>query len=103
MAKQEIHVADIGTVVEITVKEDSTIVDLSGATTKQIVFMKPTGSTLTKTASFVTDGTDGKIKYATIAGDLDVHGDWKVQAILVFPSGTWHSSAHDFQVHENLS
>lgn len=103
MAQPEIHVEDIGTIIELTVKEGAAIVDTSTTTTKQIVLMKPDGSTLTKTAAFVTDGTDGKIKYTTIAGDLSVAGDWQVQGLLTYGTGTWHTSTESFQVHPNLT
>ena len=64
MAVNEIHVGDIGTVFTLTIKDGSSVIDLSGATTKQIILRKPDRVTSsTKTASFVTDGSDGKIKY----------------------------------------
>lgn len=102
MAQPEIHVGDIGTTFEVTLKQSAAVVDLSSATVKQIYFMKPDGSTLTKTASFTTDGTDGKIYYNTTTGDLDTAGDWQLQAVVTFGASVWHSSIAAFAVFPNL-
>lgn len=105
--ENDIHLGDIGTVFEATIKDCkdgvSSIVDVSGATTKEIIFKKPDGSKLTKTAVFKTDGADGIIQYVTVAGDLDQVGiGWKLQAYLILPSGSWRSSTYQFTVLENL-
>lgn len=103
MARDEIHVEDIGTVFELTIKDGSSVVDVSSATTKQISFEKPDGVVEDHAASFTTDGTDGKIRYATIAGDLDTDGKWKIQGKIILPSGAWHTGVDSFQVHLNLT
>ncbi|HMU74537.1 MAG TPA: hypothetical protein PKD69_02095 [Elusimicrobiota bacterium] len=103
MAANEIHKGDIGTVFTVTVKEGSVVVDLSSSTAKQIKFRKRSGSILTKTASFVTDGTDGKIKYTTIAGDLDESGPWSIQAVLTFGTNVWSTDIKPFTVHHNVA
>ena len=97
MAK--IRVGDIGTVVELTIADQDGIVDLTGATTKDFRFENALKTTFVKASTFVTDGTDGKLKYAFIASDLDVAGSWKVQAEIVLPSGTWTSGALSFSVY----
>lgn len=102
MAANEIHKDDIGTIFEVTVKDGSIAVDVSGATTKDIIFKKPNGSTLTKASVFVSDGTNGKIKYTSIAGDLDVIGVWKIQSHLVLSGGTWKTDVGSFEVFDNL-
>jgi len=103
MSAYEIHKSDIGTVFTLTIKDGSTIVDLSSTSAKVINFRKPDGTILNKTAAFVTDGTDGKIKYTTIVGDLSQTGPWTFQAVLTFASGTWSSDVHKFTVHPNLA
>ena len=105
--ENDIHLGDIGTVFEATIKDCvngvSSFVDLTGATFKEIIFKKPDGTKLTKAATFKTDGTDGIIQYTTIAGDLDqAGGSWKLQANLVLPSGSWRSSTYQFTVLDNL-
>jgi hypothetical protein len=73
-------VGDYGTVFEITLQDqDGAAADVSGATTKQIIFRKPGGTVVTKAADFVTDGTDGKIDYTAASGDLDTAGDWRIE------------------------
>lgn len=84
---ETVQLGAIGANIIVTVEEDDAIVNLSTVTTKNLVFKKPNGVSVTKTASFFTDGTDGKLKYSTESGFLDKAGEWKVQADLVFPSG----------------
>jgi hypothetical protein len=102
MAADEVHVGDVGTTFILTVT-DGTAVDVSGATTKQILFGKPNGSTVTKTAAFTTDGTDGKVQYSTVANDLDMAGVWNIQAYVVLAAGSWHSDVTSFVVYPNVA
>jgi hypothetical protein len=99
---QEIHLSDIGTIFEIELKDCLNVLNISTATVKQIIFQKPTGVSVTKTAIFSTDGTDGKIRYVTVSNDLDVVGTWKIQAKVVLPTGTWSSNIDKFKVYSNL-
>ena len=49
MVKDEIHKNDIGTLFKLTVKdEDSSVVNLSSASTKEILIEKPDTTVLTK-------------------------------------------------------
>lgn len=102
MAANEVHVGDIGTVFRLTIYDDTTLANLSGATTKQILFSKPSGMLLTKTAVFTTDGTDGKIQYVTVAGDLDEAGQWTIQGYLVLSTWTGHTDKHHLSVYANV-
>lgn len=99
----EIHVDDVGIVFRLTLKNNRLPVDISTVTTKEIIFMKPDKTTVTKTASFGTDGTDGVLTYTVIAGDLNIKGNWKVQARVVLPSGNRWSSIGTFTVFANLT
>lgn len=98
----EVHKGDIGTVFRLTLTDDGVAVDISGATTKQIIFEKPDGSLLTKAATFTSDGTNGMMFYAMLADELDQAGVWKIQGVVVLAGGTWRTSTHEFKVHENL-
>ncbi len=102
MAADEIHLNDIGTVFTVTVKDGANAVDISAATTQQLIFQAPSGAKKTKEAAFVTDGSDGQLEYTLVDGDLDELGYWKLQAYVVSPAGSWHSDVSAFQVHPNL-
>jgi hypothetical protein len=98
----EIHVGDIGTLFTLTISDAGTAVDLSSATTKEIVLQKPDGTTAHKAAAFVTSGADGKLKYTTVANDLDQAGAWLIQAHVVLSTGEWRSEVDGFEVYGNL-
>ena len=83
------------------------VVDLTGVTTKQIILLPPDGSSADKilTADFVNSpGTDGKIKFVTIAGTIDEVGEWRIQAKLVLATAeTFFSSVETFNVLGSLA
>lgn len=64
------------------IDQDCAVVDLSAATEVEFEFRKPDGSIVTKTAAFVTDGTDGKCRYSVESGLLDVAGTWTVRLLV---------------------
>lgn len=99
-----IHVDDVGTIFKVLIKDDDTgaALDIRTATTLQLKFKKPQSPTVTKTAVFTTDGSDGYIQYPVIAGDLDISGKWSVQG---FVSGGGYDNSSEigtFTVHPNL-
>lgn len=103
MASQEIHVGDVGTVLERTVTDNGVVVNISSATVRQFKLRKPSGAVLTKTAMFSSDGSDGKLRYTTIADDIDQAGQWSLQVYLEMPTGKWNSDVAVFDVYPNLS
>jgi hypothetical protein len=106
MAVNEIHVGDIGTIFELTLMDDTVVVDVSSAVaigTKQIHFVRPDGTASTEEASFTTDGTDGKIQFITPdVNFLDQAGGWKIQGKVTLVTGTWSSDISSFKVYKNL-
>jgi hypothetical protein len=94
----EIHVGDVGTalVVEIVEWDEDTqayvAVNISAATTLTIYLTRPNGTVLTKTAVLDTSGTDGKMKYTTVSGDLSAAGRWKIQGYVAGVAG-WSGSS----------
>ncbi len=99
MSCAEIHVDDIGTIFTVTiVDQDDAVVDISLYSPKQLIFTKPDGTRVEQTASFTTDGTDGKIQYTSESGDLDQPGLWQLQGIV----STLHTNITTFPVHRNL-
>jgi hypothetical protein len=102
--ESELHLGDTNFVFFVTVTEDCAAIDISAATSKVITFLKPSGEYVAKTATFTSDGTDGKIQYATVSGDIDEVGLWKIQAIVELGSGSlYHSSVKSFKVMHNIS
>jgi hypothetical protein len=99
-----IHQSDIGTLIQIQVVDcDGTAVDISGATAKQMVFKKPSGTTLTVSADFVNTGTDGLIKYMIADGDFSEVGTYKVQGVVTVGAYIWHSNFESFRVYRNIA
>ncbi len=98
----EIHVDDVGTRFVVTVKdENDDIVDISGATVT-FIFHRPDGTQLHKPATLVNDGTDGQVKYITESGDLNTHGNWRLQAFVDFGTREWYSDIIKFKVYNNI-
>ena len=102
MPANEIHQDDVGTQFLVTVKDGSSAVNISSATTKQLIIKKPSGTKLTKAAAYSTDGADGKIYYNTVADDLDEAGTYKLQGKVVISDGTFYTDITTFKVHRNL-
>lgn len=105
MAAGEIRTNDIGTVFEVTLRESTSIVDISSASVQQIILKGPEGGSKVSTASFKTDGTDGILQIQTTSSThLDHDGVWRIQSrvTLVTPTGTWRSDIQEFVVHSNL-
>jgi hypothetical protein len=98
----EIHYGDIGVNFNITVMNGTAVLNVSNANSISIIFQKPDSSDLTKTASLVTNGTDGKIKYTTVAGDLDQIGTWQIQARVDFGASVFSTDVQKFKVYRNI-
>lgn len=98
----EIHEGDVGTKILVTITDDGAAVDLSDAISLSLFIKKPDGAVLNRVATLNSDGTDGKIKYITISGDLDVAGVYKLQARIALPAGSFYSSSTNFKVHCNI-
>ncbi len=102
MTANEIHVNDVGTKFLVTVTDGSSAVNISSATTKELIIKKPSGTKLTKATSFTSDGTDGKMQYNIASDDLDEAGSYKLQGKVVISDGTFYTDIHTFKVHRNL-
>lgn len=97
-------VDNAGATFEATLRDqDGTAMDVSAATSIAFRFMKPDGvNYVDKTATFVTDGTDGKVEYEMEAGVLDTAGTWEWQAHLLFGSVPKKWTVKSFRVHPYL-
>lgn len=106
----QLYIGDTGTSIEFLVKECNDtdpdnpfeeVVNISSATAMRITFLKPDDTTLIKNmpdVDFITDGSDGLLHYLTIDTDLDQEGNWKAQAKITLPTGSWYSSPINFTV-----
>lgn len=98
----EIHYGDIGVNFNITVMNGTTALNVSNADSISIIFQKPDSSDLIKTASLITDGTDGNIRYTTVSGDLDQVGTWQIQAKVDFGASVFSTDIQKFKVYRNI-
>ena len=102
MSWENIQVDDFGWVGRLTLQQDGTAKDISSYTTRQFIFTDPDGTAATKTALFDSDGTDGKLKYTTLDGDIDSVGNWQVTARIINTGSELTSDPHEFRVKARL-
>lgn len=77
--------------------------DISSFTTLSICFEKTDGTTVSKTATFTTDGTDGKIQYLTETGVIDQTGTWRLQGVISKVGAEWRTPIDNLTVGPALS
>ena len=103
----------VGAVIRVTCVEPQTAlqkaqgaarvpVDISATTVKELIFRKPDGSTVTKTAVFTTNGEDGALEWVTTSGDIEPWGTYIVQPNIAIPGFTGRGQRVQFPVHKNL-
>lgn len=99
-----IHLGDVGTIFEVAcVDENGAVINISGASTKQILAEQPDGTIQTWTAIFSTDGTDGLMRYVTQStGDLPASGDWKFQGYVVLSTDKFHTAISTVTIYPNV-
>lgn len=96
------HVDDWGTPFSMTIyKSNNTVLDISSASPISIIFTMPDGTHFEREATLVTDGTDGKMKYLTVDGDLSASGGWTYQGRVTFINGEWSTDLIAFTVDGN--
>ena len=92
MTIQRMAKGDIGTEIRLTVvDQDGTVVNLAAATKLEIHAEAPSGATKEWTATLYGTGTDGKIKYVTVAGAIDEVGVWDLQVYVEVGAFKGHS------------
>lgn len=99
----EIQENSVGVLFKVTLIDcGGSAIDISSVITKQFWFQDPNNATYTKTATFVTDGTDGQLEYVTGSGFLTPAGKWRFQAFVASVSGNYPSEIQSFKVKGNL-
>jgi hypothetical protein len=82
-----VHAEDVGILIVVVAKDAAgAVINISAAEQLLIKLKQPGMPAVEKAATLLTDGTDGKMKYLTVAGDLPSPGLWKVQGYVVLDS-----------------
>ena len=104
MSLDGLHIGQYGVTVTITLNDidTDTAADISSYTTLTVDLKSPSGTVTTKTASFVTDGSDGQVQFDLESGDLDETGRWKIQVNLISGSSEILSEIAGFSVADAL-
>jgi hypothetical protein len=88
----EISVSETGTIFEITViNSQGGAVDISSATDLTIQLRTPRLNIISRTATYTTDGVDGKIRYTITANDINGLGVWEIRGRYVDSGDTKHT------------
>lgn len=108
MSLPDIHKNDVGTELVVAfVDEEGDVIDISAATTKQILLRKPNSAAVALPGVFDTDGSDGLLKYVTtkVLGvyDLDRAGTWSIQGYAIVGTNEYHTAKNTFEVAGNLN
>ena len=105
MTDTVIHLGDVGTIFELTIVENDgvTAVDVSAATVKKIYFMDAAGVKKNAAAVFTTDGSDGKIRYKSVAGFINSLGMWSMQGYVEIVDFKGYSLETGFKVNRVIS
>ena len=98
----EIHVGNLGTRFSITIQEGGSGINISGATTKDVIFRKPDDEVIVRSGVLTGDGTDGKMYYDIVSGDLNAAGHYRLQGRVALSSSTYYTNIYHFQVHCNV-
>jgi hypothetical protein len=100
----EVRIGDIGTrfILVAWNQAADAVLPINDADVLEIDFRKPDGSVVTKTASLVTDGTDGQFYYDSVEGFLDAAGAWSAEGYIEKPSWQGHTSRIKFSVADVL-
>lgn len=94
---------NVGTVFRVTFTTCAGVaLDISSATTKEIIFKSPDGTRTAKTGSYTNTGTDGKLEYSSEADFLSEAGEWSIQGHVIIGSQNFHTTVGTFTVAKNL-
>lgn len=102
MAEENVHVDDVGTIFRLTLLDTEDQPINVATATVTFVFLSPNGRRFERATSLVNTGTDGKVQYVTVDGDIDIAGRWQYQARVEAGSSQWFSEIIIFKVKKNL-
>lgn len=81
----KVYFGDIGTAVVLDVGQD-----ITAATAQSIEVRKPDSSTVSWPASVF---ENSKLRFVSLVGTFDAAGEWRLQAKVTLPTGTWRGDA----------
>ena len=96
MSDVKIHIGDSGVDTVVRFIHQGLPYDVSNASSNNIIFKSPDGTVKERAATFVTDGTDGRIKYTLQSQDIDKPGIWKIWGSVTTLNGTRTSDTDYF-------
>jgi hypothetical protein len=103
MACTSVQKNNVGTVFRMTFKDcDAVVIDISSATTKELIFESADGARSAKAGVFATNGTDGVLDYTTEAAFLNIAGTWSIQGHVVIGAQDFYTDIQQFTVIDNL-
>lgn len=77
-------------------------VNIRGSTVLQIKLRAPSGKTLDRAATYLSNGMDGKLQYTTVAADLVEDGLYRIQAKYVLAGEVKTTRWGQFRVGPNI-
>jgi hypothetical protein len=95
MATGKIYKNDWGVVFSV-----STGIDLTNATAYKLKIIKPDGRNVEWSCTVATPATSGFLSYTSVSGDLDVDGNFKLNAYITFANGVFTGETAVFRVYK---
>jgi hypothetical protein len=94
----KVYVGDVGTVITL-----DTGIDLTSGTVS-VEYQKPdgVGGVWAGSIAATDSGSSHGVRYTTIAGDLDLDGEWKLQSHAVLPTGEWSGETATMAVYKKF-
>ncbi len=103
MSLEGIGAGEYGRNIVLTCRdEDGNDIDVSSYTAITVKF-KSSKAKLSKTATFQSDGIDGKIMFSFGEGEMDIDGDWKGQIYLGKTGELTKSEIFKMKVEESVT
>ncbi len=101
---QTCQLSDIGVALVVQIVDPAgEVINISAATNMKIKIRMPDGTTKDFTAVLFTNGSDGKMLYTTLAGDLGQVGTYQIQGKLSIGGGLKSSFVGAFDVLNNIN
>ena len=102
---EKIQLNDVGTKIVLEVYNGGSIInDLAAAVVRTITLRRPSGTSISSDGVLYTDGTDAKMYYLTVEGDINELGTWEAQGYIEYADGShfYTSPVSTFYVYANL-